>query len=89
MLPPSNYLHQFIRRDVPGYESGMIIGHRTLPDSDGTVVFRVAFPGKDLTDTFEMKRSEVEDAIHKYMTFERTCREAACDWISDEEDGDG
>ena len=69
-----------------GYETGMIIGHRTLPDRHRTVVFRVCFPGNDGPDTFEMSRDQVEEAIYSFMMFTKNCRDAGVNWISDDDE---
>ena len=65
----------------------MIIGHRTLPDKENTVVFRVSFPvmGEKI-DSFEMTRGEVEKAIFLFMKWEKECRQTTVEWFSDGED---
>jgi len=89
-LPPSYYRYQLVRRSIPGSESGMIIGSRTLPDTDRTVVFRVAFPdstataNEDPVDTAEWSREDTERGIFDQMEWERKVRRAYVDWVSDD-----
>ena len=67
----------------------MIIGSRTLPNAERTVVFRVVFPdstGEEETDTAEWSRKETEEGILREMTWEKKCRRAFVDWFSDDEE---
>ena len=53
----------------------MIIGHRTKPDDNRTVVFRVAFLGTDKDiDSFEMSIEDAEIAIASQFKWEFTLR---------------
>jgi hypothetical protein len=62
----------------------MIIGHRTKPDSQRTIVFKVTFPNANGgIDSYEMERVDAENAIAKFARFESRCRDevrATKDW---------
>ena len=54
----------------------MIIGHRTKPDSERTIVFKVTFPihRDHRSDTFELSKEDAEQAILKRLQYETLCR---------------